>query len=84
MTSVVYKRFTDMVPMMIDQELLQGLNWDRGLNSALTKGLEITGPGSLDKAKEYLQEPPEVKSRRENLLKWRERLLSAKRESQSI
>ena len=51
MTSVAYKRFTDMVPMAIDQELLRGLDWDRGLNSALTKGLEITGPGSLDKAK---------------------------------
>jgi hypothetical protein len=84
MTLVAFKRFTDIVPMMIDQELLRGLDWDRGLNSALTKGLGITGPGSLDKAKEYLQEPPEVKSRRENLLKRRERLLSAKRELQSI
>ena len=73
-----------MVPMMIDQELLRGLDWDRGLHSALTKGLEITGPGSLDKAKEYLQEPPDVKSRRESLMKKRERLQSAKRELQSI
>ena len=70
--------------MMIDQELLRGLDWNRGLHSALTKGLEITGPGSLDKAKEYLQEPPDVKSRRESLLKKRERLLSAKRELQSL
>jgi len=73
-----------MVPMVIDQELLRGLDWDRGLNSALTKGLEITGPGSLDKAKGYLQEPPDVKSRRESLMRRRERLLSAKRALQSI
>lgn len=73
-----------MVPMMIDQELLRGLDWDRGLNSALTKGLEITGPGSLEKAKEYLQELPEMRTRREGLMKKRERLQSAKRELQCI
>ena len=81
---VAFKRFTDMIPMAIDQELLRGLDWGRGLYPALTKGLEITGPGSLDKAKEYLQEPPEVKNRRESLQKKRERLQSAKRELQSI
>ena len=81
---VAFKRFTDMVPMMIDQELLRGLDWDRGLNSALNKGLGITGPGSLEKAKEYLQEPPDVRSRRENLVRRYERLLSAKRELLSI
>lgn len=81
---VTFSRFTDMVPMAIDQELLRGLDWDRGLYSTLTKRLEITGAGSLDKAKEYLQEPPDVVSRRENLLKKRERLQFAKRELQSI
>lgn len=81
---VAFVRFTDLVPMVIDQELLRGLDWDRGLNSALTKGLGITGPGSFEKAKEYLQEPPDVKSRREGLLRRRERLLSAKRELQNI
>ena len=73
-----------MVPMVVDQELLRGLDWDRGLRSALTKGLGITGPGSLDKAKEYLQEPPEMKSRRESLLKKLKRLQSAKRALQTI
>jgi len=81
---VAFKRFTDMVPMTIDQELLRGLDWDRGLYSALTKGLEITGPGSLDKAKEYLQEPPDIVRSRDNLLKKRDRLQSAKRELQSL
>lgn len=70
--------------MMIDQELLRGLDWDRGLNSALTKGLGITGPGSLQKATEYLQEPPDVRSRREKLSRKHERLLTARRELQNI
>jgi len=81
---VAFRRFTDLVPMMIDQELLRGLDWDRGLVSALTKGLGITGPGSFEKAMEYLQEPPDVRRLRENLSGKRERLLCAKRELQSI
>ena len=81
---VTFMRFTDMVPMVIDEELLRGLDWDRGLYPTLTKELGITGPGSLDKAKEYLQERPEDKSRREILLKKLERLRFAKRELQSI
>lgn len=82
--SVAFRRFTDLVPMAIDQELLRGLDWDRGLHLALTGGLGITGPGSLDKAKEYLKEPPDVKNRRESLQKKRERLQLAKRELQSL
>ena len=70
--------------MATDEELLRGLDWDRGLHLSLTKRLEITGPGSLEKAKEYLQEPSEIKNRRESLLKKRERLQSAKRAPQSI
>jgi len=81
---IAFERFTDMVSMMIDQELLRGLDWDRGLNSALTKGLGITGPGSLQKATEYLQEPPDVRSRREKLSRKHERLLTARRELQNI
>ena len=83
-SSVAFQRFTDMVAMMIDQELLRGVDWDRGLYSALTKGLGITGSGSFEKAKAYLQEPPDIRSRRESLLRKHERLLSAKRELQSI
>ena len=81
---VAFVRFTDLVPMMIDQELLRGFDWNRGLHSALTKGLGITGRGSFEKAMGYLQEPPEIKRRREGLLRKRERLLSAKRELQNI
>lgn len=81
---IAYKRFSDMVPMMIDQELLRGLDWDRGLNSALMKGLGITGPGSFEKAKEYLQEPLDVRTKRESLSGKRDRLLAARSELQSI
>ena len=70
--------------MTIDQELLRGLDWDRGLHSALTSGLEITGPNSMEKAKEYLQEPPEVNNRRDSLKKRLERLQSARKELLSI
>lgn len=70
--------------MAIDQELLRGLDWDRGLQPTLARGLGITGPGSLDRAKEYLEELPDIKSRRESLQKKRERLQFAKRELQGI
>ena len=81
---VAYKRFTDMVPMTIDQELLRGLDWDRGVRTALINGLEITGPDSLERSRQFLQEPPDVQSRREDLLKRLERLRLAKRELQSL
>lgn len=81
---VSYKRFTDMVPMTIDQELLRGLDWDRGIRKALIDRLEITGPDSIDRSRQFLQEPPDVQSRREDLVKRLERLRLAKRELQSL
>jgi hypothetical protein len=73
-----------MVPMTIDQELLRGLDWDRGLHAVLTGCLEITGPNSLERAEEYLREPPEVKNRRDSLKKRLERLQFARKELLSI
>ena len=70
--------------MTIDQELLRGLDWDRGLHSALTAGLEVTGPNSLERAKGYLQEPPDIRNRRDSLRKRLERLQSARKELLSI
>jgi len=81
---VSYKRFTDMVPMTIDQELLRGLDWDRGLRAALIEGLEVTGSDSFERSRQFLQEPPDIQSRREDLLKRLERLRLAKRELQSL
>ena len=84
-TSLVsYKRFTDMVPMTIDQELLRGLDWDRGIRKTLLDGLEMTGSENIERARQFLQEPPDVQSRREDLMKRLERLRLAKRELQSL
>ena len=82
--SVSYKRFTDMIPMTIDQELLRGLDWDRGVRAALVEGLEVTGSDSFQRSKQFLQEPPDIQSRREDLMKRLERLRLAKRELQSL
>jgi hypothetical protein len=70
--------------MTIDQELLRGLDWSRGIRAALVEGLEITGPDSLERARQFLQEPPDVQSQREDILKRLERLRLAKRELQSL
>lgn len=70
--------------MTIDQELLRGLDWDRGIRTALIDGLEITGPDGFKRSKQFLQEPPDVQSQREDLLKRLERLRLAKRELQSL
>jgi hypothetical protein len=81
---VSYKRFTDMVPLTIDQELVRGLDWDRGVRAALVEGLEVTGSDNHERSKQFLQEPPDVQSQREDLLKRLERLRLAKRELQSL
>jgi len=70
--------------MTVDQELLRGLDWDRGLRTALIEGLEVTGGDSLKRSRQFLQEPPDIQSRREDLLKRLERLRLAKRELQSL
>jgi hypothetical protein len=70
--------------MAIDQELLRGLDWNRGVRTALIDRLEITGTDSLERSRQFLQEPPDVHSRREDLVKRLERLRLAKRELQSL
>ena len=70
--------------MTIDQELLRGLDWDRGIRAALVLGLEVTGPDSRERSSQFLQEPPDIQSRREDLVKRLERLRLAKRELQSL
>ena len=73
-----------MIPMTIDQELLKGLSWNRGIRTALVDGLEITGPDGRERASQFLQEPPDIQSRREDLSKRLDRLRHAKRELQSL
>ena len=70
--------------MAIDQELLRGLDWNRGIRTALVEGLDITGPDSYDRCRQFLQEPLDIQSRREDLLKRLERLRLAKRELQTL
>ena len=66
--------------MTIDYELILGLERDRGLENALLTGLGVTSPEGFQRCKEYLQEPPQLIARREELQKRWERLESAKKE----
>ncbi|KAI0782967.1 P-loop containing nucleoside triphosphate hydrolase protein [Abortiporus biennis] len=77
---VAYKRFADNVPMAIDHELILGLDRDRALENALRKGLGITGPDGYQRCKDFLQEPPNVVARRDELQKKLDRLEAAKKE----
>jgi len=70
--------------MTIDQELLRGLDWSRGIHAALVEGLEVAGSDSHERSRRFLQEPPDIQSRREDLLKRLERLRLAKRELQNL
>ncbi|OSC98818.1 hypothetical protein PYCCODRAFT_1417176 [Trametes coccinea BRFM310] len=76
---VAYKRFSDNVPMAIDYELVLGLDRDQALEKALRRDLGIGGPDAHVRCKEYLQEPRHVADRREELMKKRERLETARR-----
>lgn len=67
--------------MTIDYELILRLERDRRLEDTLLKGLGITvGPEGFQCCKEYLQEPPQLVARREELQKRWERLESTKKE----
>ena len=70
--------------MTIDQELLRGLDWDRGIRAALVEGLGVTGSDSVERSRQFLQEPPDIQSRREDLWKRHKRLSLAKRELQNL
>lgn len=70
--------------MTIDQELLRGLDWNRGVHAALMEGLEVATSDSYEKSMRFLQEPPDIQSQREDLLKRLERLRLAKRELHSL
>ncbi|KAH9915501.1 P-loop containing nucleoside triphosphate hydrolase protein [Fomitopsis serialis] len=81
---VAYKRYVDYVPMAVDRELILGLDMDGALESVLLKGLGITGPDGPRRCKEFLQEPPNVVTRRQELQKRWERLDTAKKELMDI
>ncbi|PCH35504.1 hypothetical protein WOLCODRAFT_145834 [Wolfiporia cocos MD-104 SS10] len=77
---VAYKRFVDYVPMAVDYELVLGLHRNGGLETALLKGLGISGEDGPRRCKEFLQEPQHVVTRRQELQKRWERLDTAKKE----
>ncbi|KAI1783496.1 P-loop containing nucleoside triphosphate hydrolase protein [Ganoderma leucocontextum] len=77
---VAHKRFTDNVPMVIDYELVLGLDRDQALEKALRKGLGIGREDAVAQCAEFVKEPRHVAERRGELLKKRERLETGRRE----
>lgn len=75
---MAYKRFTDIVPMTIDHELVLGI--ERDIGSALSKGLGINGPNAFQTACELLREPSNISARRGELQKKLDRLNTARTE----
>ncbi|KAI3605474.1 hypothetical protein WG66_005886 [Moniliophthora roreri] len=72
---VAYKRFTDMIPLAIDYELVRGL--ERNLLQTLFTGLKIHGADGHRICGDFAQESPQIAGRREELSQKLERLLSA-------
>ncbi len=70
--------------MTIDYELVLGLDRDQALEKALRKGLGIGGADSVAQCSEYIKEPRQIAERREELLKKRERLETAKRQLSDV
>ncbi|KAI8978167.1 P-loop containing nucleoside triphosphate hydrolase protein [Trametes punicea] len=77
---IAYKRFSDNVPMAIDYELVLGLDREQALEKALRTGLGIGSPDAHARCKEYIQEPRQIAERREELMKKRERLETARKQ----
>ena len=75
---VAFQRFGDNIPLAIDQELVRGL--ENGLEKALRDGIDFGSPDAVARCQSLLQEPPDVVSRRNELKKKVERLMSARRE----
>ncbi|KAH9925885.1 P-loop containing nucleoside triphosphate hydrolase protein [Epithele typhae] len=77
---VAYKRFSDCIPMALDHELVLALDRDQALEKALHAGLGIGGDGGRAQCAEYIREPRHVAERREELMKKRERLETARKQ----
>ena len=79
---VAYKRFSDNIPLAIDDVLVRGL--ERDVLQALYMGLGVNGPDGHRICQELAQESPQVADRRMDLAKKLERLESASEELLSI
>ena len=78
--AVAHKRFVDNVPGAIDYELVLGLDRGQALEKALRAGLGIDSADAVAKCKDYIREPRHIAERREELMKKRERLDTARRQ----
>jgi len=83
---VAYKRFCDNIPMVIDQELIRGLdcNSNHSIQGTLLKELGVSGSDSQKICKDLLQEPQNVLSRREELTQRKARLEKAKEQLMKV
>ncbi|PBK61230.1 hypothetical protein ARMSODRAFT_1089911 [Armillaria solidipes] len=75
---VAYKRFTDIIPLAIDHDLVRGLN--RDLLETLSDRLGIYRPEGKELCERLALENPQVSEKRKELEKKMERLRSASNE----
>ena len=68
----------DYVPLVIDTELVRGIC--ENLTATLRKSFRLSEPGSMERCREYLQEPQEVQGEREHLRRKLHRLTQAEDE----
>lgn len=75
---MAHKRFTDIIPLAIDQEFVVGI--ERDLETVLYTGLEISGPNGRQICRDFAQEPHHISVRREGLNNQLARLKKARLE----
>ncbi|KAF7977729.1 hypothetical protein HWV62_2796 [Athelia sp. TMB] len=75
---VAYKRFTDNIPLAIDQEFVKGV--ERDIEEVLYSGLKLSGPDGHKIAQELVQEPSTIAAQRDQLQKKLARLNTAREE----
>ena len=76
------QRYTDNVPMILDQSLVLAL--EEALPRALTAKLPISGPNAMDKCEGLLRPSGDIVSKRQELEIRRAQLEGARRELKSI
>ncbi|KAI9441569.1 P-loop containing nucleoside triphosphate hydrolase protein [Lactarius indigo] len=75
---VALHRFVDYVPLVVDTELVRGVCQDLG--RVLRHSFKFNEPNLVERCREYLQEPPDVKRDREFLEQKLRRLARAEEE----
>ncbi|TFY83230.1 hypothetical protein EWM64_g795 [Hericium alpestre] len=75
---VAYKRFVDNVPMTLDQALV--LDISKGLDKVIFHGLGVNGEDFAESCRRFLAEPESIRTQRQQLVRKKERLLSARTE----